>query len=59
MTILYFLVPLALMLAGLAAFAFRWAAYAEQFEDLESPAIRMLDETRGVDAELVTKESRS
>lgn len=49
MNILYLLVPLALALAGAAAVAFRWAAHADQFDDLESPAIRMLadDETLG------------
>lgn len=44
MTVLYFLVPLALALAFAAAFAFRWAAHDEQFDDLDSAAVRMLDD---------------
>jgi cbb3-type cytochrome oxidase maturation protein len=42
MDILYLLVPLALALAFGAVMAFRWAAQNDQFDDLETPAIRML-----------------
>ncbi len=47
MNILYALVPLALLLAGLGVLAFRWAVRDGQFDDVETPAIRMLldDET--------------
>ena len=44
MNVLYFLVPIALALAAVAVYAFRWAARHEQFDDLDSPAIRMLDD---------------
>ncbi len=44
MSVLYFLVPLALALAGGFVIAFRWAARDRQFDDLESPAIRMLED---------------
>lgn len=42
MEILYLLVPLALMLAGSAVLAFRWAARNDQFDDLDTPAVRVL-----------------
>lgn len=44
MSILYLLVPLALILAMLSVFAFRWATKNDQFEDVDSPAIRILDD---------------
>lgn len=44
MTVLYVLVPLALLLAALAVAAFRWAANDDQFEDLDSPPIRILSD---------------
>ena len=48
MTILYVLVPLALALAGAFAAAFRWAVRDGQFDDVETPALRVLldDEER-------------
>jgi cbb3-type cytochrome oxidase maturation protein len=47
MNILYILVPLALVMAALAVLAFRWAARQGQFDDLETPAVRiLLDEER-------------
>jgi cbb3-type cytochrome oxidase maturation protein len=47
MNILYLLVPLALVLAGAGVAAFRWAVRTGQYDDVETPAIRMLldDET--------------
>lgn len=42
MTILYLLIPLSLVLLGLAVWAFFWAVSNDQFEDLESPAHRIL-----------------
>lgn len=47
MSILYFLVPLALLLAGAGVWAFFWAVRSGQFDDVETPAIRILldDET--------------
>lgn len=44
LTVLYFLVPLAVLLALAAVAAFRWAAADEQFDDLVSPAIRILED---------------
>ncbi len=47
MNILYVLVPLALLLAASGVLAFRWAVRDGQFDDVETPALRMLidDET--------------
>jgi cbb3-type cytochrome oxidase maturation protein len=38
MTILYLLIPLALLLLALAVAAFFWATRADQFDDLDTPA---------------------
>ena len=42
MSILYLLIPLALVLVGIAIWAFIWAVRSGQFEDLEGPAHRIL-----------------
>lgn len=42
MSILYLLIPLSLILLGLAVWAFFWAVKHDQFEDLEGPAHRIL-----------------
>lgn len=42
MSVLYLLIPLAILLAGGGLLAFRWAARDGQFDDLETPAIRIL-----------------
>jgi cbb3-type cytochrome oxidase maturation protein len=49
MTIIYVVLPLALIVVGAAVAAFVWAARQGQFDDLETPAIRMLydDPVRG------------
>ncbi|WP_442488947.1 cbb3-type cytochrome oxidase assembly protein CcoS [Halomonas litopenaei] len=53
MSILYLLIPLSLILLGLAVWAFFWAVRNDQFEDLEGPAYRILfedeDDTRSAD----------
>jgi cbb3-type cytochrome oxidase maturation protein len=49
MTILFALIPLAMALLALAVWAFFWAVRAGQFDDLETPALRILldeEETR-------------
>jgi cbb3-type cytochrome oxidase maturation protein len=38
MTILYLLIPLGLLLLGIAVWAFFWAVGSGQFDDLKSPA---------------------
>lgn len=42
MTVLFVVLPLAVLLSGLAAAAFLWATRAGQFDDLETPAVRLL-----------------
>ena len=42
MSILFFLIPLSLVLLGLAVWAFFWAVKNDQFDDLEGPAHRIL-----------------
>lgn len=51
MNILYFLVPLALILAFVGIGAFVWSVRNGQFEDVETPAMRVLfeDEETTVD----------
>lgn len=42
MTVLFVVLPLAVVLSGLAAAAFLWANRAGQFDDLQTPAVRLL-----------------
>ncbi len=42
MSILYVLIPLALLLLGIAVWAFFWAVGNGQFDDLDTPAVRIL-----------------
>jgi cbb3-type cytochrome oxidase maturation protein len=42
MSILYLLIPLGLLLLGLAIAAFFWAASSGQFDDLDSPAMSVV-----------------
>ena len=48
MSVLWIVLPLALILGGAGVAAFLWMARTGQFDDLESPQIRMLfdDETQ-------------
>ncbi|MGK7296063.1 MAG: cbb3-type cytochrome oxidase assembly protein CcoS [Candidatus Wenzhouxiangella sp. M2_3B_020] len=50
MKIIYILIPLSLVLLGLAVWAFFWAVKNDQFEDLDTPAMDILDdEDEGAD----------
>jgi cbb3-type cytochrome oxidase maturation protein len=42
MSILYVLIPLALLLLGVAVWALFWAVGSGQFDDLDTPAVRIL-----------------
>lgn len=42
MNVLYVLIPLALLLVTAAILAFRWATHQGQFDDLETPPVRVL-----------------
>jgi len=44
MSIIYFLIPITLLLMGLALWAFIWAVNNHQFDDLESPQHKILFE---------------
>ena len=44
MKIIYVLIPLSLMLLGLAVWAFFWAVRNDQFDDLDTPAMDILDD---------------
>jgi len=48
MSMLFALIPLAIGLLALAVWAFFWAVRAGQFDDLDTPAVRILldDEER-------------
>jgi cbb3-type cytochrome oxidase maturation protein len=41
MSVIYIVLPLALLLAGAALAAFLWAVRKGQFDDLDTPAIRI------------------
>ena len=51
MKIIYILIPLSLILLGLAVWAFFWAVRNEQFEDLDTPAMDILDDDEPEDRE--------
>ena len=42
MSVMFVLLPVALLFAGAAVGVFVWAARAGQFDDLETPAVRIL-----------------
>ena len=42
MSILYLLVPLALLLAGLGVAGFVWSVRTGQYDDVETPAMRVI-----------------
>lgn len=42
MSIIYLLLPLSLLLAVVALLAYIWATKSGQFDDLETPALRIL-----------------
>lgn len=42
MNVLLLLVPIALLLAGAGVWAFYWSVTSGQYDDVDTPAIRML-----------------
>lgn len=42
MTVLFLVLPVAVVLSGVAVAAFLWATNSGQFDDLETPAVRLL-----------------
>jgi cbb3-type cytochrome oxidase maturation protein len=55
MSVLYIVLPLALIIATVAVTAFVWSVKGGQFEDLETPAMRMLHDD--VDADTRARKS--
>lgn len=51
MTALYLVVPLALVVSAAAVWAFVWSVKHGQMDDLETPALRMLEEDQADAAE--------
>ncbi len=47
MSIVYIVLPLALVIVLVAVAGFVWAARRGQFDDLETPALRMLHDDEG------------
>ena len=47
MSIIFLILPVTLLLSAGAVAAFAWATRSGQFDDLETPAIRLLHEGRG------------
>ncbi len=42
MSVIYLVLPLALIIVGGAVLAFVWSAKTGQYDDLETPAVRVL-----------------
>jgi cbb3-type cytochrome oxidase maturation protein len=47
MSVLFVVLPLAVVLSLLAALAFMWATGRGQFDDLDTPAVRLLNDELG------------
>ncbi|MCC6317893.1 MAG: cbb3-type cytochrome oxidase assembly protein CcoS [Gemmatimonadaceae bacterium] len=47
MTIIYVVLPLALLIVGVALWAYVWAARSGQFDDLDTPALRVVVDADG------------
>ena len=56
MSILYLMVPIALAIAGGALVAFIWSVRSGQYDDLVTPAHRVLDEFRRSETKTKGKE---
>lgn len=59
MEVLYLLVPLSIVLAGVIALVFVLAIRSGQFEDLEGPAFRVLDDDDRVSSPRTEDDSRA
>ena len=56
MEVLIILLPLALFLGGLFLFAFIWSTKAGQYDDLETPHLRMLLDDQKIKTKIETNE---
>ncbi len=43
MSVIYIVLPLAVVMAGAFLWAFMWCVRSGQYDDVETPAMRMLD----------------
>ena len=59
MEILYFLIPISMVLVGLGIWAFFWAVKSGQFDDLEGPAYRILMDDEPKKKPVVDQEQRA
>lgn len=60
MNIIYFLIPIAMLLAFGFIAACIWALTSGQFDDLETPAFRILkDENKNLQIKLINKKGES
>jgi cbb3-type cytochrome oxidase maturation protein len=50
MSIIFLILPITLLLSAAAVAAFAWATRSGQFDDLETPAIRLLHEDQSPQA---------
>ncbi len=55
MEIMFVLIPLSIVLVALAIWAFFWASKSGQFDDLDSPALSILDDD---ESELIDEGSK-
>lgn len=59
MEIIFIMIPLGIMLAGLAIWAFFWAVSSGQFDDLDGPAYQiLLDDDKPPAAKTPTEEDQ-
>jgi len=59
MSVMFILLPLALLFAGAALLVFIWAARAGQFDDLETPALRILHDDAEADGVMTGRDGGS
>jgi cbb3-type cytochrome oxidase maturation protein len=58
MSVLFVLVPLALLLVAIFVGAYVWSSRSGQFDDLTTPAMRAVHDDEGVTAPLPPPEAR-
>lgn len=59
MSVLFLVLPLALLLVGAAVWAYVWSARGGQFDDLDTPAVRLLHDDGERDVSDARATSRS
>lgn len=59
MSTIYIMLPVSLLLAGIALAAYIWSVRSGQFEDTQTPAMRILPEDKLVSPKQSTSESKN